>query len=138
MRRIDVNGLKTFEIGDKYYFEDLGLRNCHLGFNMQTVIHKLMENAIYLHLSQQHYEVFTGQLAAGREVDFVARKHDEVVYIQSSYMMYDEATRQREFGNLQSIANNYPKYVVSLDEWTSGSNVDGIKHIHLGEFLQAF
>ena len=51
-------------------------------------------------------------------------------------MMNDEATRQREFGNLQNIANNYPKYVVSLDEWTSGSNVDGIKHVHLGEFLQ--
>lgn len=136
VRRIDVNGLKTFEIGDKYYFEDLGLRNCHFGFNMQGDIHKLMENAIYLHLSQQHYEVFTGQQTGGREVDFVARKNDEVIYIQSSYMMLDEATRQREFGNLQTIANNYPKYVVSLDEWTSGSNVEGIHHIHLGEFLQ--
>ena len=136
VRRIDVNGLKTFEIGDKYYFEDLGLRNCHFGFNMQNDIHKLMENAIYRHLSQHQYEVFTGQQTGGREVDFVARKNDEVVYIQSSYMMNDEATRQREFGNLQNIANNYPKYVVSLDEWTSGSNVDGIKHVHLGEFLQ--
>lgn len=136
VRRIDVNGLKTFEIGDKYYFEDLGLRNCHFGFSMQKDINKLMENAIFLHLANKQYEVYTGQQTGGREIDFVARKGEEVVYIQSTYMMADESTRQREFGNLQAIRNNYPKYVVSLDEWTSGSSVDGIKHIHLGEFLQ--
>lgn len=135
VRRIDVNGLRTFEIGDKYYFEDLGLRNCHFGFSMQKDIHKLMENAIFQHLSQQHYEVFTGQQAGGKEIDFVGRKGDEVIYILSSYLLADEKTKEREFGNLQAIRNNYPKYVVSLDEWTSGSSVDGIKHVHLGEFL---
>ena len=135
VRRIDVNGLHTFEIGDKYYFEDLGLRNCHFGFSMQKDIHKLMENAIFLHLAQQHYEVFTGQQTGGKEIDFVGRKGDEVIYVQSAYLLADEKTREREFGNLQAIRNNYPKYVVSLDEWTSGSSVDGIKHVHLGEFL---
>ena len=135
VRRIDVNGLHTFEIGDKYYFEDLGLRNCHFGFSMQKDIHKLMENAIFLHLAQQHYEVFTGQQTGGKEIDFVGRKGDEIIYIQSAYLLADEKTREREFGNLQAIRNNYPKYVVSLDEWTSGSSVDGIKHMHLGEFL---
>lgn len=136
VRRIDVNGLKTFEIGDKYYFEDLGLRNCHFGFSMQKDINKLMENAIFLYLANKQYEVYTGQQTGGREIDFVARKGEDVVYIQSTYMMADESTRQREFGNLQAIRNSYPKYVVSLDEWTSGSSMDGIKHIHLGEFLQ--
>lgn len=135
VRRIDVNGLKTFEIGEKYYFEDLGLRNCHFGFSMQKDIHKLMENAIYLHLSCQHYEIFTGQQTGGKEIDFVGRKGDEIVYIQSSYLLADEKTKEREFGNLLAIRNNYPKYVVSLDEWTSGSCIDGIRHIHLGEFL---
>ena len=135
VRRIDVNGLKTFEIGDKYYFEDLGLRNCHFGFTMQKDIHKLMDNAIFLHLVNKHYEVYTGQQTANREIDFVARKGDEVIYVQSAYMMPDEATRQREFGNLMAVRNNYPKYVISLDEWTSGSCVDGIMHLHLGEFL---
>ncbi len=138
VRRIDVNGLQTFEIGEKYYFEDLGLRNCHIGFNMQNDIHKLIENAIYLHLLQCCYEVFTGQQSNAREIDFVARRGDEVAYIQATYQLADETTRQREFGNLNSIRNNYPKYVVSLDEWTSGSCVDGIHHIHLGEFLQHF
>lgn len=136
VRRIDVNGLKTFEIGDKYYFEDLGLRNCHFGFSMQKDIGKLMENAIYLHLANKQYEIFTGQQAGGKEIDFVARKGDELLYVQSTYIMADEATREREFGNLQSVRDNYPKYVVSLDEWTSGSCVNGIKHVHLGEFLQ--
>lgn len=135
VRRIDVNGLKTFEIGDKYYFEDLGLRNCHFGFNMQNDINKLMENAIFLQLANQQYEIYTGQQTGGREIDFVARKGEDIIYIQSTYMMTDEATRLREFGNLEAIHNNYPKYVVSLDEWTSGSSVNGIKHIHLGEFL---
>lgn len=136
VRRMDVNGLKMFELGDKYYFEDLGLRNCHLGFNLQRDIHKLIENAIYLHLLHCRYDVFTGQLSGGREIDFVARRGDEVVYVQATYLMADEATRQREFGNLLAIRDNYPKYVVSLDEWTSGSCMDGVHHVHLGEFIQ--
>lgn len=136
VQRIDVNGLRKFEIGDKFYFEDLGLRNCHLGFNLQKDIHKLLENAIYLHLRQLQYQVYTGQQNGGREIDFVAMRKDEVIYVQACLQLTDESTRQREFGNLLAIANNYPKYVVSLDEWTSGSNVDGIKHVHLGDLLK--
>lgn len=136
VRRIEVAGLKTFEIGDKYYFEDLGLRNCHLGFNLQRDIHKLIENAVYLHLLHCRFEVFTGQQSGGREVDFVARRGDMIIYIQATYLLFDDTTRQREFGNLLAIRNNYPKYVVSLDEWTSGSITDGIQHLHLATFLQ--
>ena len=136
IRRVDVVGLKVFEIGDKYFFEDLGLRNCNLGFNMQRDINKLIENAIFLHLSQKSYEIFTGQISGGREIDFVARKNDEIMYIQATYLMSDEATSKREFGNLEAIRDNYPKYVVSLDEWTSGSCVNGINHIHLADFLK--
>ena len=136
VRRIEVAGLKTFEIGDKYYFEDLGLRNCHLGFNLQRDIHKLIENAVYLHLLHCRFEVFTGHQSGGREVDFVARRGDMIIYIQATYLLSDDTTRQREFGNLLAIRNNYPKYVVSLDEWTSGSITDGIQHLHLATFLQ--
>ena len=136
VRRIEVTGLKTFEIGDKYYFEDIGLRNCHLGFNLQRDIHKLIENAVYLHLLHCRFEVFTGQQSGGREVDFVARRGDLIIYIQATYLLSDDTTRQREFGNLLAIRNNYPKYVVSLDEWTSGSITDGIQHLHLATFLQ--
>ena len=136
VRRIEVAGLKTFEIGDKYYFEDLGLRNCHLGFNLQRDIHKLIENAVYLHLLHCRFEVFTGQQSGGREVDFVARRGDKIIYIQATYLLSDDTTRQREFGNLLAIRNNYPKYVVSLDEWISGSITDGIQLLHLATFLQ--
>lgn len=135
VQRIDVNGLRKFEIGDKYFFEDLGLRNCHLGFTLGRDIHKLIENAVYLHLIGLRYEVFTGQQSDGREIDFVARRRDEVVYVQAAYLLTDESTRNREFGNLQTIPDNYPKYVVSLDEWTSGTNVNGIHHLHLSDFL---
>ena len=136
VRRIEVAGLKMFENGDKYYFEDLGLRNCHLGFNLQRDIHKLIENAVYLHLLRCRFEVFTGQQSGGREVDFVARRGDMIIYIQATYLLSDDTTRQREFGNLLAIRNNYPKYVVSLDEWISGSITDGIQHLHLATFLQ--
>lgn len=78
----------------------------------------------------------TGQQSEGREVDFVARRGDLVVYIQATYQLPDETTRQREFGNLLALRNSYPKYVVSLDEWTSGSITEGIQHIHLAAFLQ--
>ena len=136
VRRVDINGLRMFEIGDKYYFEDLGLRNCRLSSSVQQDINKLIENAIYLYLCQQRFKVFTGQMSDGKEVDFVGLHDDQRIYVQATYLMVDEATRKREFGNLNAISDNYPKYVVSLDEWTSGSNVDGIQHVHLGDFLR--
>lgn len=133
--RVDINGLKKFEVGDKYFFEDLGLRNCHLGFDVQRDIQKLLENAVFLHLRILQYEVYTGQKNK-QEVDFVGVKQGAKVYVQVTYLMIDEATRNREFGSLMDIADNYPKYVVSLDEFNKGSNVEGIKHIHLADFLK--
>lgn len=133
--RIDISGLRKFELGDKYYFEDLGLRNCYLGFSWQRDIHKLIENAVYLHLHTLYPKVFVGQQGE-KEVDFVAVDGDSRVYVQATFQMSDETTRTREFGNLLAIPDNYPKYVVSLDEWTAGGNYEGIPHLHLLDFLQ--
>ena len=133
--RIEINGLKKFEVGDKYFFEDIGLRNCFLGFNLQRDIHKLMENAVYLHLSLLQFEVFVGKQDA-QEVDFIGIKQGKRLYIQVTYLMPDEKTREREFGNLLSIKDNYPKYVVSLDEYNKGEDVQGIRHLHLADFLK--
>jgi predicted AAA+ superfamily ATPase len=133
--RIGINGIKKFEVGDKYYFEDLGLRNCFLGFNLQRDIHKLIENAVYLHLSLLQYEVFVGKQDT-QEVDFIGIKQGKRVYIQVTYLITDEKTREREFGNLLSIKDNYPKYVVSLDDFNKGSDVKGIRHVHLSDFLR--
>ncbi len=135
VQRLDLNGLRKFEIHDKFFFEDLGLRNCHVGFSLQKDIHKLMENAVYNHLRLLNYEVFTGSQNSGHEIDFIAMKNDWRAYVQVAYRIDSEMTRSREFGNLLAIPDNYPKYVVSMDEWTSGSNVDGIIHIHLLDFL---
>ena len=133
--RMEINGLKRFEIGDKYFFEDIGLRNSFSGFNLQKDIHKLIENAVYLHLSVLQYEVFVGKHDT-LEVDFIGLKKGKKVYIQVSYLITDEKTREREFGNLMAIKDNYPKYVVSLDEFNQGSDIEGIKHLHLSDFLK--
>ncbi|WP_455584632.1 ATP-binding protein [Bacteroides sp.] len=133
--RIDISGLKKFEVGDKYFFEDLGLRNCQVGFNLQRDIHKLLENAVYLHLNLLQYEVYVGQYEQ-QEIDFVGIKQGKRVYIQVAYLIVDEKTREREFGNLLNIPDNYPKYVVSLDEFNRGSEIAGIIHLHLLDFLK--
>lgn len=133
--RIDINGLKKFEVGDKFFYEDIGLRNCHMGFNLQRDIQKLMENAVYLHLSLLQYEIYTGQLDK-KEIDFVGIKNGKRVYVQVVYLLFDEQTRKREFGNLKDISDNYPKYVVSMDSPNKGSDVDGIHHLYLSDFLQ--
>jgi uncharacterized protein len=132
--RVEVNGLRKFEIGEKYFFEDIGLRNCHIGFSLQRDIHKLIENAVFLHLQGLQYEVFVGK-KDNLEIDFVAVKQGKRIYVQATYLLADENTQKREFGNLSSIQDNYPKYVVSLDEFYRQSDNEGIKHIHLREFL---
>ncbi len=134
VRRLDVNGLKKFEVGEKYYFEDLGLRNCLQNIDFTHDIHKLMENVIFQHLRILGYEVYIGQLDKF-EIDFVAIKNGQKVYVQSAYIITDEKTHQREFGNLQKIEDSYPKYVVSMDSFSSGGNFLGIQHIHLKDFL---
>ena len=133
-QKIDIRGLKKFEVGDKYYFEDLGLRNCKHTLNFNNDIGKLMENAVYQHLIILGYQVYVGKLD-NLEIDFIGVKDNEKVYIQVCYMIADEATKEREFGNLLKIENSYPKYVISMDSFLSGTNYKGIKQYHLREFL---
>jgi len=132
--RIDVAGLKKFEIGEKYYFEDIGLRNSQIGFNLQRDIHKLMENAVFLHLKNLRYEIFVGK-KDNIEIDFVGIKQSKKIYVQVAYLLADENTQKREFGNLQAIPDNYPKYVVTLDDFFRESDFNGIKHLNLRDFL---
>lgn len=133
--RADINGLKIFEIGEKYYFEDLGLRNCIRSFNYRGDIGKLMENVVYLHLLRSGFRVFVGK-TGNQEIDFMAKKNGERLYIQVAYLLTDDNTIQREFGNLAIIQDNYPKYVVTMDEFTPQNTFKGIRQIHLREFLK--
>lgn len=133
--RAEIGGLKIFEIGEKYYFEDLGLRNAIVGFDQRADIHKLLENAVYLHLIQQDYEVFVGKMD-DKEIDFIGTKGGVKLYVQVCLTLdKDETTAQREFGNLLKIEDNYPKYVVTLNDVFTGTNKDGIIHINLIDFL---
>jgi len=132
VRRTDIVGKKIFEIGEKYYFEDLGIRHALVGFRL-TDINKILENIVFMHLKSAGYEVTVGQIAK-QEVDFVCEKAGERLYIQAAYMISDDKVRDREFGNLLAIPDNYPKKVVSMDEIT-GSSYLGIEHIRLEDFL---
>lgn len=133
--RYDIHGKQLLSSNEKYYFEDLGLRNALTAGNRAVDIEKLIENAVYLHLLRLGYTVYVGTLRNG-EVDFVANKGDETVYIQATYLLSAEATIRREFGNLSEIRNNYPKYVVSMDPFQTESNYEGIRHLHLRTFLK--
>lgn len=133
--RYDIHGKKLFEQIYKYYFADHGLRNYLCGFNIRGSIEKVMENVVYLHLLASGYKVNVGILRAG-EVDFVAIKGDKTIYVQVSYLLASEETVKREFGNLATIKDNYPKYVVSMDPVSGGlPSYPGIIHVHLRKFL---
>jgi len=131
--RFDIIGKKIFEINDKYYFEDTGIRNAIIGFRQQD-IGKILENIVYKHLKIRDYKVYVGKYK-NLEIDFVAQKSGETLYIQVVYLLPTKETRDREFGNLLKISDNYRKIVVSMDEFAQG-NVDGIEHLHILDFLK--
>lgn len=133
--RYDIHGKRLFESNEKYYFEDLGLRNSLTGSNQVGDMEKLIENAVYLHLKNQGFEIAVGQFRQ-MEIDFVARKNGKIMYVQATYLLASENTIEREFGNLQLIKDNYPKYVVSLDPFHTVGNREGITQLHLREFLK--
>ena len=146
VNRYDIHGKKLFESNDKYYFEDNGLRNTLAGGSREGDIEKVIENIIYNHLIRLGYEVTVGQLQAGERrrvgerssgmIDFVCQKpKGQRVYVQASYIIADETTREREFGNLQAIKDNYPKYVISMTPLVGRQDSDGITHLHLRRFL---
>lgn len=134
--RYNIHGKKILELGDSFYFEDLGVRNHIVGGNRRFDIEKLIENAVYRHLLRLGYTVYIGMLHKA-EIDFVAEKQGSTVYIQVCYMLASQETVDREFGNLQMIKDSHPKYVVSLDRMYGDTNVDGIRHLHLRDFLKS-
>ena len=135
VNRYDIHGKKLFESNDKFYFEDNGLRNTLAGGSREGDIEKVIENIIYNHLIRLGYKVTVGQLQAG-EIDFVCQKPEgQLLYVQASYIIADDATREREFGNLRAIKDNYPKYVISMTPLVSRQDSDGITHLHLRRFL---
>ena len=134
-KRSDIQGKKLFEVGEKYFFNDLGLRNSIAGFSPFD-LGLIVENAVFLHLKSCDYFVLVGKMG-DKEVDFIAEKQGQKVYIQVALRITEKETMTREFGNLLSIKDNYPKYVITLDEF-SGASYEGILHLPLRIFLSEF
>lgn len=132
VKRADIQGKKIFESGEKYYFEDLGLRHTVLKYESKD-IHKILENIVYQHLIINAYDVYVGH-DKGKEIDFIAEKQDKKLYIQVAYLLHEESTIKRETGNLLKIKDNHPKLIVTLDEYNTG-NIKGINAIHAVDFI---
>lgn len=135
VNRYDIHGKKLFESNQKIYFGDIGLRNFIAGGSRENDIEKVIENVVYQHLKRLGYKVTVGVLRAG-EIDFVCQRPNQQKYVQVAYIISDEETRKREFGRLQDIKDNHPKYVISATPLVKSNDYEGIKHLGLREFLK--
>ncbi len=132
VKRYDVEGKRLFEFGEKYYFENMGIRNALWGYRLQDR-GKIMENVVYNHLVANGYKTTIG-IIGDNEIDFVAEKDGEKMYVQVALSLTEEKTIEREFGNLKKINDNYPKMVVTMDPF-SGNTEEGIVTLSLMQFL---
>ena len=136
LKRYDIHGKKIFETNQKVYFGDVGLRNMIAGGDREGDIEKVIENVVYQHLIRMGYEVKVGELRVG-EIDFVCTKPNDTRYVQVAYLIENDETRQREFGRLRNIRNDYPKYVISMTPMVTRRDYEGITHLGLREFLKS-
>lgn len=133
VQRYDIVGKRIFEIGEKFYFENLGIRHALWGYRPEDR-GKIMENAVFNHLLAKGYNAKVGSIGA-EEIDFVCEKDGEKRYVQVALTINEERTLKREFGNLQKIEDNYPKEVITMDAF-KGNTFLGIKTYSLEEFLE--
>lgn len=131
VKREDVIGKRVLQFQEKIYLTDHGMREAIYGNNLRD-IDQILENVIYMELLRRGYEVYVGKVDT-QEVDFVARKGNEKIYVQAAYLLADERTVDREFSVLEKIQDNYPKYVVTMDEISRSRN--GILNKNIRDFL---
>ena len=133
VKREDLQGKQILATNEKYYIADHGIREAVYGGNLQS-INLILENIVYLELLRRGYTVTVGKVG-DREIDFVCDKQGERLYVQVAYLLADENTIKREFGVYDAIKDNFPKYVVTMDELDMSRN--GIKHRNIRVFLTA-
>lgn len=131
VNRQDLQGKQILATNEKYYMADHGLREAVFGGNMKD-INLILENIIYMELLRRGYSVTVGK-AGDKEIDFICQKQNQKLYVQVCYLLASEETINREFGVYASIPDNFPKYVVSMDEIDFSR--DGIKHCKIRDFL---
>ena len=129
--RNDLLGKKILNVNEKYYIADHGIREATME-NNQKDINQVLENIVYFEMLRRGYNIKIGKVD-NLEVDFICTKNNETIYVQVSYLLASEDTKEREFSVLENIKDNYPKYVLSTDEFDMSRN--GIKHMNLIEFL---
>ena len=129
--RYDICGKKLLSVNGKYYLADHGFREAILGRNTAN-IEQLLENIVYMELLRRGYRITVG-LMGEKEIDFICEKQGEKLYVQVTYLLASEKTLEREFGAYRGVPDNYPKYVLSLDEFDMSR--DGIKHRNIKDFL---
>lgn len=130
--RYDLQGKEILKTQEKFYLADTSLRYSVLGYGPDSVASSL-ENVVYLELCRRGYKVYIGKTTDG-EVDFVASRQGEKLYVQVTQEIHSEKTEKREYERLLEIKDNYPKYVLRTDEFASG-NYEGIKTMHIADFL---
>lgn len=133
VRRQDLQGKKILTVNEKYYVADHGIREAVIGGNMRD-INLVLENIVFMEALRRGYSVTVGKVGE-REIDFVCERHGEKCYIQVTYLLAAEETVQREFGVYEHVQDNFPKYVVSLDEFDMSRN--GMRHYNIRDFLLA-
>lgn len=132
VERFDLKGKEILKTQEKFYLGDVSLLYATMGFRT-SLISGILENLVYLQLKRRGYQVYVGKLDK-QEIDFVAQKQNEKIYIQVAYKLESEQTINREFLPLKAIADNHPKYVITMDDFWQ-ENIDGIIHQHIREFL---
>ena len=133
VRRQDLQGKKILTVNEKYYVADHGIREAVIGGNMRD-INLVLENIVFMEALRRGYSVTVGKVGE-REIDFVCERHGEKCYIQVAYLLAAEETVQREFDVYEHVQDNFPKYVVSLDEFDMSRN--GVRHYNIRDFLLA-
>ena len=130
--RYDVKGKEILKTQEKFYAADIALIYSVMGYK-DRLIAGILENIVLLELKRRGYDVYVGK-SDQLEIDFIATKSNQSLYIQVSYLLAEESTIKREFNPLLEIKDNYPKYVVTMDRFWK-ENIDGVKHIHVADFL---
>lgn len=133
VKRQDLQGKKILTVNEKYYVADHGIRDAVFGGNMKD-INLVLENIVYMELLRRGYTVTVGKVSE-KEIDFVCENHGNKLYVQVAYLLASDDTINREFGAFFGIRDNFPKYVVTLDEFDMSR--DGIKHRNIRDFLLA-
>jgi predicted AAA+ superfamily ATPase len=131
--RFDIKGKEILKTQEKFFVSDISLIYSLMGYN-DAMISGILENLVFLEMKRRGFNVFVGKID-NRKIDFICEKQNEKIYLQCAYKLDGEQTVEREFSPLLAINDNYPKFVITMDEFWQGE-INGIRHVHIADFLK--